>query len=136
MVISVSIYTIFGAYCIRAIENSSINEINRQNGYEEGQRPSRVKRAGDEFVLTGAELAAVSPGVSYTLVCCIIYDNSFKLRPCVQQAIRELLALGKCSTEELKVLSIGAIDDCYRNTEINLNRTQKVVNVGREIGKV
>ncbi|KAI6175922.1 hypothetical protein M3Y97_00743200 [Aphelenchoides bicaudatus] len=118
MIAAVTVYTIFGAYAIRAIENSSINEVNRQNGFTDG-KPSlkRVKRSGEEFVLTGSELAAVSPG----------------LRPCVQQALRELLTLGKCSPEELKTLSIGAIDDCYRFAEINLNRSQKVVNVGKEI---
>lgn len=43
------------------------------------------------------------------------------------------MALGKCSPEELKTLSIGAIDDCYRFAEINVNKTQKVVNVNREV---
>lgn len=58
------IYTIFGAYCIRYIENASINEINRENGYAEGERSSiRTKRSGDDIILTGAELAAVAPNV-------------------------------------------------------------------------
>jgi hypothetical protein len=63
MVLSVTAYTIFGAYCIRAIENSNIEEINRKNGYAEGERSSRVKRAGNEFIFSGSELSALAPDV-------------------------------------------------------------------------
>lgn len=66
MIFSVTVYTIFGAYCIRYIENVEINDINKQNGYEDGQKSSRIKRSGDDFVLTGSELAALAPGVSIT----------------------------------------------------------------------
>jgi hypothetical protein len=75
----------------------------------------RVRRSGEDFVLTGSELAAVAPG----------------LRPCVEKAIKEMLLLGSCNSEELKTLSITAIDDCYRYAEINVNKSQKVVEPGK-----
>ncbi|KAI6214324.1 hypothetical protein M3Y94_00254100 [Aphelenchoides besseyi] len=107
MVASVACYTILGAYCIRALENAHINEINRANGFVSNGEPTRSKRAND-LILTGAELAAVAPD----------------LRPCVESAIRHLMTLGSCHPNELKTLSITTIDDCYRNAEINLNRTK------------
>ncbi|KAI6187359.1 hypothetical protein M3Y98_00234700 [Aphelenchoides besseyi] len=108
MVAFVASYTILGAYCIRALENARINEINRANGFGLNGEPSTRSKRANDLILTGAELAAVAPD----------------LRPCVQKAIRDLLTLGLCHPHELKTISITTIDDCYRNAEINLNRTK------------
>ncbi|KAI6198329.1 Ion transport 2 domain containing protein [Aphelenchoides fujianensis] len=47
-----------------------------------------------------------------------------QLRPCIQKAIRDMLALADCQPHELKTLSIQSIDDCYRYAEIDVNRSK------------
>uniref|UniRef100_A0AC34QJX1 Potassium channel domain-containing protein n=1 Tax=Panagrolaimus sp. JU765 TaxID=591449 RepID=A0AC34QJX1_9BILA len=121
MMISVTVYTLFGAWIMQMIENNEINKNNIKNGYygppsgnvEQSVAKQRTSRQiskmnkNERVVFNGHELNLLAPD----------------LHNCLKKEISKIMEISSCSDKDLDYLVITPLDDCYKNAKIVLNNS-------------